>query len=128
MSFSSVVSGGAYYSRQKKFIEKDRTLRAHTLLTSLATQAELGAYAGDASLCDLPARRTFREEDVVLVGIYDPTGKEILRLSAPALGTPPPPPIAQLAKLRRDPEAPPIRSRPVRGRRTSPGSRTPTRR
>jgi signal transduction histidine kinase len=106
---TSVVSGGAYYSRQKKFIEKDRALRAHTLLTSLATQAELGAYAGDASLCDLPARRTFREEDVVLVGIYDAAGKEILHLSAPALGTPPPPPVPRLAALRNDPDAPPVR-------------------
>ncbi len=106
---TSVVSGGAFYSRQKKYIEKDRALRAHTLLTSLATQAELGAYAGDASLCDLPSRRTFREEDVVLVGIYDATGKEILHYSAPALGTPPPPPMAQLGSLLRDPDAAPIR-------------------
>jgi signal transduction histidine kinase len=106
---TSLVSGGAYYSRQKKFIEKDRALRAHTLLTSLATQAELGAYAGDAALCDLPVRRTFREEDVVLVGVYDPSGNQILRLSAPALGSPPPPPIAQLTTLSRDPDAPPIR-------------------
>src|SRR6185503_19571912 len=75
---TSAASGATYYVREMKFIEKDRALRSHTLLTSLATQAELGAYAGDASLCDLPARRTFREEDVVLVGVYDAHGKEIL--------------------------------------------------
>jgi signal transduction histidine kinase len=106
---TSVVSGGVYYSRQVKFIEIDRTRRAHTLLTSLATQAELGAYAGDAALCDLPARRTFGEEDVVMAGIYDPRGKEILRLAAPALGSPSMPPIAALAPLTQNPEAPPMR-------------------
>jgi signal transduction histidine kinase/HAMP domain-containing protein len=106
---TSAVSGGTYYARQVKFIEKDRARRAHTLLTSLATQAELGAYAGDAALCDLPTRRTFGEEDVVLAGIYDPFGKEILRLSAPAIGHPPPPPLVALAKLTEDPDAPPMR-------------------
>src|SRR6202008_3937625 len=106
---TSVVSGGGYYSRQVKFIEKDRARRAHTLLTSLATQAELGAYAGDAALCDLPARRTFGEEDVVLAGIYDPRGRGVLRLSAPALGQPPMPPMPQLAVLTLNPDAPPMR-------------------
>jgi len=106
---TSVVSGGVYYSRQVKFIEKDRARRAHTLLTSLATQAELGAYAGDAALCDLPARRTFGEEDVVLAGIYDPRGKEILRLSAPALGTPSMPALPSLSALTENPDAPPMR-------------------
>jgi signal transduction histidine kinase len=106
---TSVVSAGVYYSRQIKFIEKDRSRRAHTLLTSLATQAELGAYAGDAALCDLPVRRTTGEEDVVLAGIYDRSGKEILRLSQPALGQPATPPIASLASLTQDPDAPPMR-------------------
>src|SRR5262249_31601322 len=96
---TSVVSGATYYSRQVKFIEKDRARPAPTLLTSLATQAELGAYAGDAALCDLPVRRTAREEDVVLAGIYDPAGKEILRLSQPAVGTPAPAPMHALAPL-----------------------------
>ncbi len=106
---TSVVSGWVFYSLQLKFIEQDRARRANTLLTSLATQAELGAYARDASLCDLPARRTFREDDVVLAGVYDPGGREILRLSAPALGTPPPPPLAMLQQLLRDPDSPPLR-------------------
>jgi signal transduction histidine kinase/HAMP domain-containing protein len=106
---TSVVSGATYYSRQVKFIERDRARRAHTLLTSLATQAELGAYAADASLCDLPARRTFGEEDVVIAGVYDPTGKEILRMTSPSVGLPPPPPMAMLGPLLRDPDAPPVR-------------------
>ncbi|MDB4970753.1 MAG: sensor protein [Myxococcales bacterium] len=106
---TSAVSGAIFYRLQLEFIEKDRSRRAATLLTSLATQAELGAYAGDASLCDLPARRTFREDDVVLAGVYDPGGREILRLSIPALGTPPPPPLARLRVLLVDPDAPPVR-------------------
>jgi signal transduction histidine kinase len=106
---TSVVSGSIFYSRQVKFIERDRARRGHTLLTSLATQAELGAYAGDAALCDLPARRTFGEEDVVLAGIYDVHGKEILRLSAPALGQPPAPDMLQLLALTQNPDAPAMR-------------------
>jgi signal transduction histidine kinase len=106
---TSAVSGAAYYIRQVQFIEKDRTRRAHTLLTSLATQAELGAYAGDARLCDLPVTRTFREEDVVLVGVYDARGKEIMHLSAPSLGQPAQPQLERLGRLQRDPDAPPLR-------------------
>ena len=30
---TSIVSGGTYYSRQKKFIEKDRALRSHAQIT-----------------------------------------------------------------------------------------------
>jgi signal transduction histidine kinase/HAMP domain-containing protein len=108
---TSAVSGAIFYSLQTKFIEKDRARRAATLLTSLATQAELGAYAGDASLCDLPARRTFREEDVVLAGVYDHRGKEILRLSMPALGSPAAPPLVLLQPLLDDPDHLPIRVR-----------------
>jgi signal transduction histidine kinase/HAMP domain-containing protein len=106
---TSVVSGWVFYSLQLKFIEQDRSRRANTLLTSLATQVELGAYARDASLCDLPARRTFREDDVVMAGVYDPAGREILRLSAPALGTPPLPSREQLEPLLRDPDHLPLR-------------------
>ncbi len=106
---TSAASGATYYMREMKSIEKDRALRAHTLLTSLATQAELGAYAGDAALCDLPARRTFGEEDVVLVGLYDVHGREILQMISPALGPPAAPPLAALAALTRDPDAPPMR-------------------
>src|SRR5205823_9466466 len=74
---TAAVAGAIFYRLQLEFIEKDRARRAATLLTSLATQAELGAYAGDAGLCDLPARRTFREDDVVLAGVYDTGGREI---------------------------------------------------
>jgi signal transduction histidine kinase len=106
---TSVLSGSTFYSRQKKFIEHDRAMRAHTLLTSLATQAELGAYAGDAGLCDLPARRTFNEPDVVMVGIYDSKAKEILAVARPAIGTPPSLPLARLEDLLEDPDARPLR-------------------
>src|SRR5690348_1524279 len=60
---TSAASAAVYYWRQAGFVEQDRTRRARTLLTSLATEAELGAYAGDAALCELAARRTFDEED-----------------------------------------------------------------
>jgi len=106
---TSAVSGGTYYRRQVKFIERDRALRAHTLLTSLATQTELGAYAGDPALCELPVRRTFREPDVVMVGVYDARGREVLRLSSNELGHVPPPPPEVIARLGRDPEARPMR-------------------
>ncbi len=106
---TAAVAGAIFYRLQLEFIEKDRARRAATLLTSLATQAELGAYAGDAALCDLPARRTLREDDVVLAGVYDPRGKEILLLPAPGLGAVPPPPLARLDSLLRDPDARPVR-------------------
>ncbi|HEY2747374.1 MAG TPA: ATP-binding protein [Polyangia bacterium] len=106
---TAAVAGAIFYRLQLEFIEKDRARRAATLLTSLATQAELGAYAGDAALCDLPARRTLREDDVVLAGVYDPRGKEILLLPAPGLGAVPPPPLARLGSLLADPDAPPVR-------------------
>ena len=106
---TAAVAGAIFYRLQLEFIEKDRARRAATLLTSLATQAELGAYAGDPALCDLPVRRTFGEDDVVMAGVYDPGGREILRRSTPALGTPPPPPLARLRLLLADPDAPPLR-------------------
>ena len=105
---TSTVSAGVYYSRQLGFIQKDRTRRAKTLLTSLATQAELGAYAGDAALCDLAARRTFSEDDVLLVGVYDRRGREILRFQSPSLPPPPPPPFEVLRRMIRDPDARPM--------------------
>ena len=106
---TGAVAGAVFYRLQLEFIEKDRARRAATLLTSLATQAELGAYAGDAGLCDLPVRRTFREDDVVMAGVYDTGGRKILQLSLPALGTPPPPPLARLTSLLADPDAPAVR-------------------
>jgi signal transduction histidine kinase len=104
---TSAVSGASFYYRQYRNIERDRARRANTLLTSLATQAELGAYAGDAGLCDLAVRRTTREEDVVLAGVYDVRVKEIL-LSSPALGAAPPPSIADLESILHDPDAKPV--------------------
>ncbi|MCA1665313.1 MAG: hypothetical protein LC659_13795, partial [Myxococcales bacterium] len=106
---TSAVAGAIFYRLQLEFIEKDRARRASTLLTSLATQAELGAYAGDPALCDLPVRRTFGEDDVVMAGVYDSSGRKILLQTLPALGTPPPPPLARLQPLLGDPEAPPLR-------------------
>jgi signal transduction histidine kinase/HAMP domain-containing protein len=106
---TAAVAGAIFYRLQLEFIEKDRARRAATLLTSLATQAELGAYAGDAALCDLPVRRTFREDDVVLAGVYDPGGRAVLVSAMSAIGTPPPPPLARLAKLLADPESPSVR-------------------
>ncbi|MSP63908.1 MAG: HAMP domain-containing protein [Myxococcales bacterium] len=105
---TSAVSAVVYYTRQLGFIETDRARRARTLLTSLATQAELGAYAGDAAMCDLAARRTFSEDDVLLVAIYDRRGREILRFQSPAL-TPPPPAPEVVARMTRDPDARPER-------------------
>jgi signal transduction histidine kinase/HAMP domain-containing protein len=106
---TSLISGGTYYSRQVKFIERDRARRAHTLLTSLATQAELGAYARDPALCDLPLRRTLSEEDVVHAAVYDLEGREILGVRMPGAPPPPPPPLDRLRPLTVDPDARPLR-------------------
>ncbi len=108
---TAAVAGAIFYRLQLEFIEKDRARRAATLLTSLATQAELGAYAADPALCDLPVRRTFSEDDVVLAGVYDPGGKKILQQSGAAPGTPPPAPLARLRPLLSDPDAPTLRIR-----------------
>src|SRR5262249_53335121 len=106
---TAAVAGAIFYRLQLEFIEKDRARRASTLLTSLATQAELGAYAGDPGLCDLPVRRTFGEDDVVMAGVYDPAGRVIQVSAVSAIGTPPPPPLARLASLLANPEARPLR-------------------
>ena len=42
---TATITGAVFYSLQGTFIAADRARRASTLLTSLATQAELGAYA-----------------------------------------------------------------------------------
>ena len=106
---TSTITGMVFYSLQGKFIAADRARRAATLLTSLATQAELGAYAGDSALLDLPIRRTQREDDVVLAGVYDVEGHEIEGLQKPSIAAPPPPDMKRLERLRRDPDAEPIR-------------------
>ncbi len=104
--FSSVVSGATYYSRQIKFLERERAQRAHTLVTSLATTTELGAYAHEAALCLPPVQRTFREEDVVFAAVYDKNGKEILRLSSPSFEPAPEPEV--VSSLAGDINAKPI--------------------
>ncbi|MEO6954905.1 MAG: HAMP domain-containing protein, partial [Polyangia bacterium] len=106
---TSTITGMAFYSLQGKFIAADRARRANTLLTSLATQAELGAYAGDSALLDLPVRRTAREEDVALAGVYDVAGHELVGLQKASIAAPPPPDLARLERLRRDPDAEPLR-------------------
>ena len=88
----SVAFTGVFYWRQLGFIEHDRVRRANTLLTSLATEAELGAYAGDAALCALPARRTMKEDDVLFVAIYDRRLHEIMRYSRQGVSVPLPSP------------------------------------
>ena len=71
---TAATSAAIYYTRQLGFIQKDRARRARTLLTSLATQAELCAYAGDAALCYVAAHGVFNEDDVLLVAVYDRRG------------------------------------------------------
>ncbi len=106
---TSAASGATFYSRQVRYLQLDRVTRASTLLTNLATQAELGAYAKDAALCDLAVRRTSREPDVVFVGVYDTNVKEILRMGDSDVGNPAPPPASELATLLHDPDAQPKR-------------------
>ena len=92
----SIGSGAIYYSRQLSFIEKDRTQRAHLLLGYLATQSQLGAYAGDRSLLSHPVRRMADEEDVVFVAVYDARGRELIKTSARSGHSPPEPPSGLL--------------------------------
>ena len=89
---TSMAAAWVYYWRQLGFVERDLGRRAHTLLGNLATQAELGAYASDAALCDLALRRTFSEDDVVLAAVYDRHGNEIAHVAKSALIVPPPDP------------------------------------
>ncbi len=102
---TSALTGAVFYSLQGKFIAADRARRANTLLTSLATQAELGAYAHDAALLELPVSRTAREEDVVLAGVYDLSGHYIHGAQKPWMRTQPPPSFDRLVSLTRDPDA-----------------------
>jgi signal transduction histidine kinase/HAMP domain-containing protein len=106
---TSTLTGAVFYSLQGKFIAADRARRAKTLLTSLATQAELGAYAHDAALLELPVQRTVREEDVVLAGVYDLSGREIHGLQRPSLQSQGTPSLERLAVLLKNPDAEPLR-------------------
>jgi signal transduction histidine kinase len=106
---TSTLTGAVFYSLQGTFIAADRARRAKTLLTSLATQAELGAYAHDAALVELPVRRSVREEDVVLAGIYDLEGHEIQAEQRPSMPAQALPPLTRLSGLLRNPDAEPLR-------------------
>ncbi len=105
---TSTLTGAVFYSLQGKFIAADRARRARTLLMSLATQGELGAYARDAALLELPVRRTVREDDVVLAGVYDLAGHEIHVQTKPAIPPQAAPALERLRPLLADPEAEPI--------------------
>ncbi len=100
---TSFVSAAVYYYRQLGFLQKERTRRAKALLFSLATQAELGAYAGDPALCNNAVDSTFRQDDVLLAAVYDRHGVELLRYSAPTL-SPPSPGADQIEPLIAQPE------------------------
>jgi signal transduction histidine kinase len=106
---TSTLTGAVFYSLQGKFIVADRARRGHTLLTSLATQAELGAYAHDAVLLNLPVRRTVSEEDVILAGVYDLTGHELYMETKPMIAPQAAPNIDRLRSLLHDPDAEPLR-------------------
>jgi len=95
----SIGSGAIYYSRQLAFIEEDRQQRADLLLGYLATQSQLGAFAGDKVLLESPVRRMTDQKDVMWVAVYDSHGKELIK-SAGRSGLPPPePPFGLLGEM-----------------------------
>ncbi len=106
---TSLISASAFYRRQMRSLERERSQRAATLLSNLATQVELGTYARDASLLDLPARRIFREADVVFVAIYDLSGAELIRLTDPSVPPPSLPNVRKLEPVLKGPEVVPLR-------------------
>ena len=75
----SVGSGAIYYSRQLTFVQEDREQRAELLLGYLATQSELGAFAGDRVLLEGPVRRMADLQDVIYVAVYDGSGRELIK-------------------------------------------------
>ena len=95
----SVGSGAIYYSRQLAFIEEDRQQRAELLLGYLATQSQLGAYAGDKVLLEQPVRRMMDQKDVMFVAVYDSSGKQLIKSSGRAGLTPPEPPAGLLKEM-----------------------------
>ncbi len=104
----SVGSGAIYYSRQLAFIEEDGQQRAELLLGYLATQSQLGAFAGDKVLLEHPVRRVIDQKDVVFVAVYDLSGKELIKSSGRIGQAPPDPPAGLLGEMlratRRDPQ------------------------
>ncbi|MBL9004372.1 MAG: HAMP domain-containing protein [Myxococcales bacterium] len=91
----SVGSGAIYYSRQLTFVQEDREQRAELLLGYLATQSELGAFAGDRVLLEGPVRRMADLQDVVYVAVYDGSGRELIKTGTRS-GQPQPDPQAGL--------------------------------
>lgn len=95
----SIGSGAIYYSRQLAFITEDRQQRAELLLGYLATQSQLGAFAGDKVLLEHPVRRMTDQKDVVFVAVYDAYGKELIKSSGHSGLPPPEPPLGLLPEL-----------------------------
>lgn len=80
---TSAVAGLVYYRRQLTFVQTDQATRGRTLISNLAGQSELGAYSGDRAFLTVPARRTYIEEDVSFVAIYNRRGETLIRLAKP---------------------------------------------
>lgn len=80
---TSAVAGYIFYRRQLQFVKTEQHRRGSTLISNLAGQSELGAYAGDRSFLIGPVRRAFLEPDVVFVSIYDRRGKRLISMSKP---------------------------------------------
>ncbi len=97
----SVGSGAIYYSRQLTFAAEDREQRAELLLGYLATQSELGAYAGDRVLLDGPMRRMADLQDIVYVAVYDGSGHELSNTGMRSGEHPPEPPPGLINELLR---------------------------
>lgn len=105
---TSAISSGAYYFKQVDLFHQARRLRARSLLRNLATEAELGAYAKDPGLCDLPVRHTAQEQDVVFVAIYTASGQELMHQSAPNVSSPQALDREAISRLTANPETDPI--------------------
>ncbi len=78
---TSATAGLVYYRRQVGFVEAEQRKRGRTLISNLAGQSELGAYARDRAFLAVPARRALWEEDVNYVAIYGRSGKPLIRLA-----------------------------------------------
>jgi signal transduction histidine kinase len=97
----SVGSGAIYYSRQLTFAAEDREQRAELLLGYLATQSELGAFAGDRVLLDGPMRRMADLQDIAYVAVYDGSGHELSSTGTRSGQPPPEPPPGLINELLR---------------------------
>ena len=97
----SVGSGAIYYSRQLTFVQEDREQRAELLLGYLATQAQMGAFAGDRVLLEAPVRRMADIQDVVYVAVYDGSGRELIKTGTRSGQSQPEPPAGLVSDLLR---------------------------